>query len=407
MTILDEQFILHHFPHKNARGLVYLDSAATSLTPEPVLDSMQDYYHNYRSNVSRGVYASAEQATAAYEDVRNQAMHFVGASDPTEIVFTSGTTHSINLIARGLRDHFDRPLHTVVTAMDHHANFVPWQTAADGGSFTVAPLCDGYSLDLDALRRVISDDTDILALPHVSNVLGTINPLDTIISTVRSINPHILIVVDAAQAAAHIPINVVDLDCDFLALSAHKMYGPTGTGILWGKKSHLEKLSPLFTGGEMISEVTSDQTSYRDLPHRLEAGTPNIASVIGLGSAISLLQDLSFQQITEHERNLTEYAHSSLSDISDLTLYGPPLSKDRIGVLSFTIDGMHPHDIASILDTSHHVAVRAGNHCAMPLHVEYLQIPATTRVSFGIYNTLADIDTLLTSLRVARDTLSR
>lgn len=391
------------FPmYANHPDLAYLDSAATALTPQVVLDKMQEYYTHYNANVSRGVYNLSETATREYEDVRQKTARFIGASRPEEIIFTSGTTQSINLVARGLAENhnWQKEAHIVVTAMDHHANFVPWQRITS--NFDVVGIADDYTLDIDDLKATLTPNTKVLAFPLISNVLGTINLAKEIAAIARKMSPEILIIIDAAQAAPHQEINVKELDCDFLALSAHKMYGPTGTGILWGRYEQLDKLSPMVTGGEMISLVSEHKTTFRELPHRLEAGTPNIAGVIGLGAAIDYISDISFEAITLHEKDLTHYAQAELAKIPDLTIYGPTDLSKRIGVISFTLDGIHPHDIASVLDTEVGASVRAGNHCAMPLHTEHLQIPATARASFGIYNQKEDIDKLITGLQKAK-----
>ncbi len=406
----------HYFPQcTHDPTLIYLDTAATSLTPTNVLVSMERYYTQYRSNVSRGIYSNAETATKVYEAVREKCRALIGAQDVQEIIFTAGTTHSINMISSSistLTDDINRAHgpHIVVTAMDHHANFVPWQhviTHYPEGTFSVIDLSDDYTLNLTHLTEILTEKTTILALPYISNVLGTINPVREIIAIARDINPDIIIVVDAAQAAAHVPIDVLQLDCDFLAFSGHKIYGPTGTGILWGKRKHLEKVEPFLFGGEMIAEVTHEQTIYKDLPQRLEAGTPNIAGVIGMGSAIDFIQSIGFSTITDHEKELTKYALEQLKLIDDLTIYGPQDEKIRTGVISFTVDNMHPHDIASILSTEKNIALRAGNHCAMPLHIQHMDVPATARISIGLHNTREDIDHLVDGLEIARKILCK
>ncbi len=371
--------------------LIYLDSAATSLTPQIVLDKMNDYYTQYGTNISRGVYSLCEEATTQYELVREKAAAFIHAPSDQEIIFTTGTTHSLNILAHGISPD-ESDMHILATAMDHHANFVPWQNRTK--NFEVINIDKDYRLDLSNLAKKITSKTAVLTIPLISNVLGTINPVQKIISLAREINPQIIVVIDAAQAAPHIPIDVQKLDCDFLTFSAHKLYGPTGAGILWGKKEKLQNIRPLLTGGDMISEVSSSKTQYRNIPHKLEAGTPNIAGIIGLGAAIDFIQSIGLKKIQKNEEMLTKYALNSLRKISGLKIYGPQDANDRAGVVSFTLKNIHPHDIASILDTQYNIAVRAGNHCAMPLHIETLDIPATARISFGIYNTIEDIDTL-------------
>lgn len=393
------------FPlYANHPDLAYLDSAATSLTAQVVLDKMDEYYTQYGTNVSRGVYSLCEQATAEYESVREKAAKFVNAQSSDEIIFTSGTTTGLNMLTHGLsitpRDH------VIVTAMDHHANFVPWQIATDEGKFQIINITSDGILDLDDLKKKLSSETKILSLPYISNVLGTVNPVAQIVTIAREINPNIIIVIDAAQAAPHIKIDVQALDCDFLALSSHKMYGPTGTGILWGKIDQLEKLKPFITGGDMIAEVTTNGTTYRDLPHRLEAGTPNVAGVLGFGAAIDYINSIGYEKIAIQEQQLLTYTLESLTSVPGITIYGPQDSSQRVGVISFSIDSIHPHDVAAVLDQEACVAVRAGNHCTMPLHTEYLNIPATTRVSLGIYNTEDDIDALMEGLEVVQETFN-
>lgn len=399
----------HFSIFKKHPNLIYLDSAATSMTANNVCNEMDTYYTQYGVNVSRGVYALCEQATEQYESVRHKVAKFIGASDSNEIIFTSGTTHSINIIAHSILSPTDsQPKHVLVTKADHHANFVPWQHGitqrnlidhSQKNTFTTVDLDENFCISKTDLLQKITPQTTLLALPYISNVLGTINPLKKIITQVRKINPEIIVVVDAAQAAPHEKIDVVNLDCDFLAFSAHKMYGPTGTGVLWGKKEHLETLQPFITGGDMIAHVSSQHTTYTDLPHRLEAGTPNIAGVIGLGGAIDFMNSIDMTTIHNHEKNLTSYALEKLKRVSNLKIFGSEKTDNRIGVISFTLSNIHPHDIAAILDTESNIAIRAGNHCAIPLHQEALNTQATARISFGIYNTPGDIDALIEGLR--------
>lgn len=390
-------------------NLIYLDSAATSMTAKSVCDEMDKYYAEYGVNVSRGVYALCEQATQQYESVRHKVAKFIGSSDPSEIIFTSGATQSINMVASSILRLTDKESkHILVTKADHHANFVPWQHGItqknlldhdQESTFTAVELDENFCINQTDLLEKITPQTTLLALPYISNVLGTINPLKKIIAKVKEVNPDILVMVDAAQAAPHTKIDVNDLDCDFLAFSAHKMYGPTGTGVLWGKKEHLENIQPLLTGGDMIAHVSSESTTYAELPHRLEAGTPNIAGVIGLGAAIDFMLSLGMDTIQSHENDLTTYALKELREIPHLTIYGPGDNNNRIGVISFALHDIHPHDIAAILDTQASIAIRAGNHCTMPLHQESLNTQATARISFGIYNAPSDIDALIGGLK--------
>ncbi len=386
---------------RNNPDLIYLDSAASSLTPDTVVEAMNAYYHTYRANIARGVYALSEKATQEYERVRENVADFIGATDSTEIIFTSGTTMSINMIAFGLTQTIENTDHIALSAMEHHANFIPWQRIVAKDRFDIISLDADGRIDEDDFTKTISSKTKILALPVVSNVLGTINPIKKLIQKARAINPDIIVVVDAAQAVPHLAIDVVDLDCDFLVFSAHKMCGPTGVGVLWGKKERLEQLTPLFTGGEMIAEVTRTHTTFTTLPHRLEAGTPNIAGVIGLGTAIDYLQSIGMDAIREHDQSLLTTALDALTESfgDDLTIFGPKDPHSRSSTLSFTYKNYHPHDIAAILDRNRNIALRAGNHCAMPLHIDVLGVSATARASFYFYNDTTDIDALISGLR--------
>lgn len=412
MSTIDISTIRGNFPIFTALPqLVYLDTAATALTPRTVTDAMDDYYHTYNANVSRGIYALSEKATSEYESVRDAVKTFINADVREEIIFTSGTTASINMVAHGISHTLSDKDGIVVTAMDHHANFVPWQQCAQrtGAAFDVIAVTQDGHIDKGDFIDKITDRTQILALPYVSNVLGTVNPLKSLIAKARVINPTILVIIDAAQAASHIPIDVEDLDCDFLAFSAHKAYGPTGVGVLWGKKALLEKCEPLLTGGEMIEQVSTETTTFTALPHRLEAGTPNIAGVIGLGAAFTFINAIGFDAIHRHEQSLIAHAREKLNATfgGAITLYGPSDDTTRTGVMSFTLSDIHPHDIAAILDTEKNVCVRAGNHCAMPLHIESLKVPATVRLSFGVYSTASDVDTLIDGLIIAQKTFKK
>ena len=393
----------------NREDLIYLDSAATSLTPRTVTDKILEYYNLYNANIARGAYKISNEATNKYEQSRKKLADFIGAGE-SEVVFTSGTTMSINMIAHGLTSEISTTDNIITTAMEHHGNFIPWQqlckrTDAD---FRVAPITDDGLLDTNALLEMIDENTKILALAHVSNVLGTINPIKEIIKKVRDKNPNTLIVIDAAQSASHNPLDVVDIDCDFLAFSMHKLFGPTGVGVLYGKKKHLEKLTPLFTGGEMIQEVTMACTTFRELPHRLEAGTPNIANVIASKESIDYIENIGFENIINHEKKLLTYCMDKLTQEfgDDIKIFGPREINLRSGLISFTFKNHHPHDIATILDNEKNTAIRAGQHCTMPLHLEALGVNATTRVSFSIYNTQDDIDIFIDGLKKVDEILS-
>jgi len=383
-------------------GLIYLDSCATSLTPRPVTAKILEYYNSYNANVARGSYHISTRATEEFELSREFVANFISAQTQ-EIVFTSGTTASLNMIAYGLANTISSSDNIITTAMEHHANFIPWQIIAKNtkAQFKIAPLTDTEELDVKTLLDLIDKNTKIVALTHVSNVLGTINPVRDIIQQIRIKNPKTIIVVDAAQSVAYLEVDVIDLDCDFLAFSMHKLFGPTGVGVLYGKTEKLNNLNPMFTGGEMIQEVTSKCTTFRELPHRLEAGTPNIAGVIATQTAIDYINKFDIREIRKHELELMQYCTQKLQSNfgNDLIIYGPSDLKKRSGIISFTYKNYHPHDIATILDEKMNIAVRAGQHCAMPLHLETLKIPATTRASFSIYNEKSDIDKLVKGLK--------
>ncbi len=388
--------------------LVYLDSSATSLTPRVVTSKILEYYNSYNANVARGAYKSSAKATEEFENSRQVVANFIGA-DSDEIIFTSGTTESLNLVAHGLTDYLSFGDNIITTEMEHHANFLPWQQLAlrSDADFIVTPITDAGLLDIEKLLKLVNETTKIFAFTHVSNVLGTINPIKEIIQKVRAKNPNVIIVIDAAQSVAHLPIDVVDIDCDFLAFSMHKLFGPTGVGVLYGKKDRLEKLTPLITGGEMIEEVTTTCTKFRELPYRLEAGTPNIAGVIASGAAIEYVTDIGLETIRNHEKELLVYCTNKLTTEfgNDIKIFGPTDINLRSGAISFTYKNYHPHDIASILDDKKNVAIRSGQHCAMPLHLETLKVSATARVSFSIYNSKKDIDKLIEGLQEVDDIL--
>lgn len=404
------QDIKQDFPiFTRQKDLVYLDSAATSLTPQIVIDKLCDYYTTYNANIARGLYKISAQATEEFEMSRRSVAQFISA-DGDEIVFTSGTTMSLNMIAHGLAHNITSQHNIVTTVLEHHANFIPWQQVCkkSKATFRVAAITDRGEIDHENLLELIDENTRVIALTHISNVLGTIIPLQEIIKKIRKKNVNAIIVIDAAQSIAHMPINVKDLDCDFLAFSMHKIFGPTGVGVLYGKKDQLEKLQPLFTGGEMIESVSTCDTTFRELPHRLEAGTPDIAGVIASRAAIDYLLHIGFEKIIVHEKELLTYCMEQFHDHfgQKIRIIGPQNSVNRSGLISFTFDNFHPHDIATILDDSVSVAIRAGQHCTMPLHMESLHLSATARVSFSIYNTTKDIDKLIEGLHRVEKILS-
>lgn len=400
--MLNTQTIKEDFPiFTKHPDLVYLDSAATSLKPQLVLDKLNEYYTQYSANIHRGIYDIAEKATAEYEIARQKVGGFIHASSTEEVIFTSGTTDSINLLANSLKESIGAGDEICVSIADHHSNFVPWQQLAmkKGATFKALPVDLLTSGVGESELTGLSSKTKILALPLISNTLGTIFPVQQIARQAREINPSIYIIVDAAQSVPHRAIDVRDLGADFVAFSGHKMLGPTGIGVLWGKKEHLEDLPPYKFGGEMIESVSVERTTFNSLPHKFEAGTPPIAQAIGLGAAVDYLQSVGMDAISEHERSLVAYARQQLEREfgEKITIYGPNKSEDRGGLLSFTFGNYHAHDIAQIL-SEEHVAVRAGNHCTMPLHTA-LGVAATVRTSFYIYNDEADVSKLIHGLK--------
>ncbi len=380
----------------------YLDSAASSLTPHAVIEAMNAYYENFRSNVHRGMYKTAGEATERYEAVRGTVAKFLNAAASEEIIFTKGTTESLNLLATSLGGAYGPGDDVVLTEMEHHANLVPWQEAAKRRGFALKfiPLTPAYRLDMEAARALITAKTKAVSIAHASNALGTINPAKELAALAHAVGA--VFILDAAQSVPHMKVDVQDLGCDFLAFSAHKAYGPTGTGILYGKKALLEKMEPAQYGGDMIREVTYEASTWSDAPMKFEAGTPNIAGVIGLGAAIDYLERIGMDSIEAHDRELTEYALEKLSAISDLKIVGPRAG-ERIGVISFEVAGAHPHDLATLLDREG-VAVRGGHHCAMPL-MRTLGLTGTSRASFGAYNDMQDVDALVEAIGKAKATL--
>ncbi|MFN3285862.1 MAG: cysteine desulfurase [bacterium] len=385
----------------DGKPLVYLDSAATSQKPRAVLEALQRYYEEYNANVHRGLYRIAERATLAYEEARAKVAAFVGAR-PEELVFTRGTTEAINLVAYAWGDAFVRAGDEVlVTEMEHHSNLVPWQLLAQrrGARLRVLRVRpeDG-TLDLDALDRLLTERTRIVAVAHQSNVVGTINPVRDICERAHAAGAVVL--VDGAQSVPHMPVRVEELGCDFLAFSGHKMCGPTGIGALWGRRELLEAMPPFHGGGEMIERVELERSTYKDPPHRFEAGTPNIADAIALGVAVEYLQTVGMEAVREHEKALVRYAMAQLAEVRGVRVYGPKDPELRGGALAFTLEGVHPHDVAQVLDEQG-VCVRAGHHCAQPLH-RALGLAATARASVYLYNTPEDIDALVRGLERVR-----
>ncbi len=404
------------FPIFNAHPeLVYLDSGATSLKPQPVIDAIVAYYSTYSANIHRGLYKISEKASAEYEDTRSVVARFINAPSPNEIIFTSGTTESINLLTSTIGgSSVGQGDEVVTTVMEHHANFVPWQQLAfnTGADFKVIDINENHELGIMKedghidLTNIITKKTKIFTITLVSNTLGTINPVKEIIAAVKAINPSVITVVDAAQAAPHLSIDVQDLGCDFLAFSGHKMLGPTGVGVLWGRKQLLDSMPPYQLGGDMINEVSLEKTTYAKTPHKFEAGTPHIAGVIGLKAAITYLQQIGLDTIAKHEHALASYAIDQINKEfgDEVAMLGPSDMGQRAGIVTFTFGTIHAHDISQILDDNN-IAVRAGHHCTMPLHTR-LDITASTRASFYVYNTQEDVDKLVMGLKKVKQTLS-
>jgi len=381
------------------RPLVYLDNAATSQKPRQVIEALERYYRAQNANIHRGVYELSENATAMYEGVRAQAARFLNAREPREVVFVRGTTEAVNLVASSFgRANLGPGDEVLVTAMEHHSNIVPWQLICEerGATLRVLPMNRAGELVLEELDGLLTPRTKIVALVHVSNSLGTINPVKEIVARAHARGVPVL--VDGAQAAPHGPVDVQDLDCDFYTVSGHKMFGPTGIGLLYGRAKLLEAMPPYQGGGDMIRSVTFAKTTYAAIPSKFEAGTPHIAGVAGLGAAIGYLQALPWPAVAAHEQDLLRYAVEQLCDIPGLTLIGT--ARHKAAVVSFTLEGVHPHDVGTIVDQDG-VAVRTGHHCTQPV-MDYFGIPATTRASFAFYNTRADVDALAAAVRRAR-----
>lgn len=384
--------------------LIYLDSAATSQKPQCVIDAGSNFYETSNANVHRGIYELSHRATALYEAARQAAKNFINAARNHEIVFTRGTTESINLVSQSFgRENIKAGDEVLISTMEHHSNIVPWQTLCEsvGATLKIIPISEVGVIDLDAYESLLNKKTKIVSIMHVSNVLGTINPVKKMIKMAHAKN--IPVLVDGAQAIAHTKVDVQDLDADFYVFSSHKMYGPTGVGVLYGKEALLEAMPPYQTGGDMIKTVTFEKTEYNVLPHKFEAGTPNSAGVVGFGEAIHFLEKFDPEAIIAHENHLLELATNALSQIEGLRIIGS--APEKSSVISFVMDQAHPHDISTILD-SEGVAIRAGHHCAMPL-MQRLKVPATARVSFSIYNDEEDVTKMMLSLQKVVDIFKR
>lgn len=402
---LDITRIRSDFPilHREVNGqpLVYLDNAATSQTPQQVIDVIVDYYQNYNSNIHRGVHTLSQEATDKYEMAREIIQHHFNAAHSHEIILTSGTTHSINLVAFGFGSILKKGDQIIVSALEHHSNIVPWQMLCErsGAVLKVIPMNDHGMLDMDAYENLVTPKTKLVFVNHVSNALGTINPIKHIISIAHDVGAAVLI--DGAQATPHIRPNLQELNVDFYTTSAHKICGPTGIGMLYGKEEWLRKLPPYQGGGEMIAEVSFEKTTYADLPHKFEAGTPNIAGGIAFGAALDYMNAIGFEKIAPYENELLEYATEKLLGIEGLRIYG--VAPEKTAVISFNIDEIHPYDIGTLLDKMG-IAVRTGHHCAQPI-MDYYKIPGTVRASFSFYNTKEECDRLVQGVKRAAEML--
>ena len=386
----------------NGKPLVYFDNAATSQTPQQVIDVIVDYYSNYNANIHRGVHTLSQEATDLYEQARLKIQAHFNAKFPHEIIFTSGTTHSINLVANGFSSLLKKDDEVIVSALEHHSNIVPWQMLCErtGAILKVIPMNEEGELEITEYNNLLSEKTKLVFVNHVSNALGTINPIEYIIEKAHQIGAAVLI--DGAQSTPHIKPDVQKLNADFYVVSAHKLCGPTGVGMLYGKEEWLKKLPPYQGGGEMIAEVTFEKTTYADLPHKFEAGTPNICGGIAFGAALDYMNRVGFDAIAAYENDLLEYATQKLLEIEGLKIYGT--SKQKTAVISFNLEDIHPYDVGTILDKLG-IAVRTGHHCAQPI-MDFYKIPGTVRASFSFYSTKEEIDTLIAGVKKAKMMLS-
>ena len=386
----------------NNKPLIYFDNAATSQTPICVIDCIKDYYEKYNSNIHRGVHSLSDEATSAYEDARNKVKDHFNIKYSEEVIFTSGTTHSINIVSNGFSKILTKDDEIIVSGLEHHSNIVPWQMMikSSGAKLKVIPLMENGELDMDEFANILSLKTKIVFLNHVSNALGLINPIEKIINMSHEKGAYVLI--DGAQSAAHFKIDLQKLNVDFFTASAHKLCGPTGVGFLYGKKELLQRIEPLMGGGEMISDVTFSKTTYADLPHKFEAGTPNISGVIAFGRALDYLNEIGLEKIENYENDLLDYANSKLKQIEGLKIYGE--SKNKTSVISFNIEGIHSYDIGALLD-KFGIAVRTGQHCAQPV-MDHFGVDGTVRASFSFINTFQEIDEFFEALKKVKSMLS-
>ena len=402
--MLDVQKIRRDFPVLDrkvyGKPLVYLDNAATSQKPKSVIDALVDYYEGYNSNVHRGVHALSMEATDRYEEARAKVAYFIGAESAENVIWTRNTTESLNLVAHTwARQNIGPGDEIVVTQMEHHSNLVPWQllAAQKGASLRILPLASDQTLDMERAESIIGGRTKLVSVVHASNSLGTINPVHELRDMARNVGAAFL--VDGAQSVPHMPVDVADLDCDFLAFSGHKMLGPTGIGVLYVKPAVLETMEPFLTGGEMVLAVTNEEATWNDLPMRFEAGTPNIADAIGLGVAVDYLEAMGMDRVRAHEEQMTRYALEAFRELEEVDLFGPRDAAKKGGIMSFHCGDVHPHDLGTFLDREG-IAIRTGHHCTMPL-MQYLEVPATARASFYLYNTEAEVDVLVDALKRA------
>jgi cysteine desulfurase/selenocysteine lyase len=404
LTPLDVAVIRKDFPvlgrTVHGKPLVYLDNAATSQKPRAVIDALVDYYERYNSNVHRGVHTLSMEATDRYEEARTKVARFINAPSPETVVWTRNTTEAINLVSHSWARATLQPGDEILaTELEHHSNLVPWQQVAQqtGAVLRFIPMHQDFTLDLSDLDRLLTPRTRLVALTMMSNVLGTITPSKEITAAAHRVGAKVLL--DAAQAVPHLPTDVQDLDCDFMAFSAHKMLGPTGIGVLYARAELLEEMPPFLTGGEMVNEVTLERASWANLPMRFEAGTPNVADAIAMGAAVDYLSALGMERVRAHEVQLTSYALERFKEMEEVVVYGPTDIEQRGGVVSFYTGDIHPHDVGTVLDQLG-IAIRAGHHCAMPL-MNKLEVPATGRASFYIYNTVEEVDALVEGLKQA------
>ena len=381
----------------NGEDLIYLDNAASTQKPKAVINAIKDYYENDHSNVHRGVHTLSVRATEAYENARVKVTEFLNSPNNHQIIFTKGTTDSINLIATSVTSLINENDEILITAMEHHSNIVPWQELCKrtGAVLKIIPINENGEILIDDYKDMVSAKTKLISVVHLSNTLGTINPIEDIIKIAKSHD--VITVIDGAQAAGHLPIDVQKLDCDFYLFSGHKIFGPTGIGVLYGKEEILNRIDPYQYGGEMILKVTFEETTYNSLPHKFEAGTPNIAGAVGIGASIDFINSLDRDLCHEYEMSLHDYALNQLEQIDGIRIIGK--SSHKSAIISFVIDGMHPHDIGTIINQKG-IAVRTGHHCTMPL-MDFYEIPGTVRASFSIYNNHSEIDKLIDAIKLA------